>query len=132
MNAVDLLRLTGHDLDRMRAEFHSVNLDRVKVLPIPALFMKVWPDNVGAITFGTRIFMKPSHLLGDPQGIRFLILHELVHVRQWSEYGTFGFLRRYLGEYFRGRSRGLGHNQAYERNRLEVEATQLTDSYRIV
>lgn len=132
MKAADLLRATGHDIDRVRAEMHPVDLDRVRFLPIPGFILRFWPDNVGAITLGTRVYMRPSRLFGDPQGIRLLVVHELVHVRQWAEYGGFGFLRRYLGEYFRGRMRGLGHNQAYERNRLEVEATQLADGYRII
>lgn len=132
MNAVQILQATGHDIARMRAQFHPVDLDRVQVLPIPGLLMKVWPDDVGAITLGNRIFMRPSRLFGDPQGIRLLIVHELVHVRQWREYGRLGFIRRYVGEYLRGRTQGLGHSKAYARNRLELEATQVTDTYRIV
>jgi len=130
MKVATLIVAAGLDLDRMRAEFHPVNLDRVQVLPIPGLFLKFWPENVAAMTLGSRIFMKPSRLFGDPAGIKYLIIHELVHVRQWSEYGVFGFLRRYLGEYIRGRMQGLGHNTAYERNRLEVEASHLADRYR--
>ena len=51
-----------------------------------------------------------------------LIAHELVHVRQWRDLGVAGFLRRYLGAYFRWRLYGYGHWAAYRRIPLEVEA----------
>lgn len=51
-----------------------------------------------------------------------LLRHELVHVRQWQQLGTIGFLVRYLGAYLRGRLRGYGHWGAYRRIPLEVEA----------
>jgi hypothetical protein len=35
-----------------------------------------------------------------------LLLHELVHVRQWRDAGPVRFLARYLGDYLRGRLRG--------------------------
>lgn len=51
-----------------------------------------------------------------------LLRHEAVHVRQWRELGVVGFLRRYLGSYLRWRLRGYGHEGAYLRIPLEVEA----------
>jgi hypothetical protein len=54
------------------------------------------------------------------------LVHELVHVRQWREFGTLGFLRRYLADYFRGRRKGLGHTAAYLAIRFEVEARELS------
>ena len=48
--------------------------------------------------------------------------HELVHVRQWRELGVVRFLREYLGAYLRGRWNGYGHQEAYRRIPLEVQA----------
>lgn len=39
--------------------------------------------------------------------------HELCHVRQYQQYGTLGFLWRYVGESIR---------KGYQNNRFEVEA----------
>ncbi len=51
-----------------------------------------------------------------------LMRHELVHVRQWRELGVCRFLVQYLGAYFRGRWAGYGHQEAYRRIPLEVQA----------
>ncbi len=57
-----------------------------------------------------------------------LLEHELVHVEQYRRLGLAGFLRRYLGEYFAGRRRGLGHQAAYEAISLEEEARSVAAS----
>ncbi len=132
MNATELVLAVGHDLDRLRAEFHPVDLDRVRILPAPAPLRLLLPRDVGAIAIWKRIYIRPELFYGEPRRIRYLILHELVHVRQWVTFGVVGFLRRYLSEYFRGRRKGLGHAIAYQSNRLELEARQLADSYRTV
>jgi hypothetical protein len=54
-----------------------------------------------------------------------LLVHELVHVRQWADFGVFGFLRRYLADYLRGRFKGLGHREAYLAIGFEQEARRL-------
>lgn len=54
-----------------------------------------------------------------------LLRHELVHVRQWRDLGILGFLLRYVGWYLRWRIRGYGHDGAYRRIPLEVEAEWL-------
>ena len=58
----------------------------------------------------------------DAAGDERLMRHERVHVRQWRELGIAGFLRRYLGAYFRWRARGYPHWGAYRRIPLEIEA----------
>lgn len=77
-----------------------------------------------------KIYLDPQLLVGDPRLLKYLMVHELVHVRQWSDYGFFGFLRRYVTEYLRGRRKGLSHNEAYRANRLEVEARDVEQRYR--
>jgi hypothetical protein len=61
---------------------------------------------------------------GDPEGLA-LLAHELVHVRQYRDLGTWRFRRTYLWEYFRGRLGGLGHHQAYLNISFEREAREL-------
>ncbi len=51
-----------------------------------------------------------------------LLAHEREHVGQWHRQGMAGFLASYLGAYFRGRVRGLGHDGAYRHIPQEVSA----------
>jgi hypothetical protein len=60
---------------------------------------------VAAITFGRRVFVRPS-LVGKDSGGRAelpagLLVHEAAHVLQYAERGTLRFLAGYLLEYFR-------------------------------
>jgi hypothetical protein len=75
------------------------------------------PPGADAITLGSLVIVR-RHAAGDAH----LMRHERVHVVQWAEHGLAGFLRRYLGAYFRWRLRGYGHWAAYRRIPLEVEA----------
>jgi hypothetical protein len=52
----------------------------------------------------------------------YLMRHELVHVRQWRRHGVVGFSVRYLGSYLLWRMRRKGHDGAYRRIPLEIEA----------
>ena len=72
------------------------------------------------MTLPWAIYMDPDHLRSGDSGP--LILHELVHVRQWKRLGTWRFLKIYLADYLRGRRSGMNHNQAYLAIRLEKEA----------
>ena len=83
---------------------------------------RVWvggpvPPGADAITLGSLIIVRRD-AAGDPH----LMRHEEVHVVQWREFGIAGFLRRYLGAYFRARLRGYSHQAAYRRIPLEIEA----------
>lgn len=75
------------------------------------------PPGAAAITLG-RVVSVRRRFATDER----LLRHELVHVRQWRQLGTVGFLARYLGAYLRWRLRGYGHWAAYRRIPLEVEA----------
>jgi hypothetical protein len=83
---------------------------------------RVWvggpvPPGAAAITLGSLIIVR-KHAADNAR----LLRHERVHVRQWRTLGLFGFLRRYLGAYFRWRLYGYDHWAAYRRIPLEVEA----------
>lgn len=81
------------------------------------------------MAFPRKVYFRPDLLQGSLGSLGGLVVHELVHVRQWSDYGRWGFLRRYLGEYLRGRRQGLGHRHAYSSNRLELEARRVEERY---
>lgn len=79
----------------------------------------------GAVTFGRRIYVSSPGRRRLTAGGRFalsLAAHEAVHVLQFRRDGFFPMLARYLGEYLRGRLRGLSHDQAYRQISYEKEA----------
>lgn len=78
------------------------------------------------MTLPWAIYIRRDVLGGDAPVLARLVSHELVHVRQWHQLGTLTFLRRYLGDYWRGRRRGLGHTQAYLAISLEQEAREIS------
>lgn len=84
----------------------------------------------GAVTFGRRVYFSERswrrYRVGDPSGVA-LAAHETAHVLQYRRDGLLRMLARYLGQYLRGRWRGLSHDQAYraidyEREAFAVEA----------
>lgn len=75
------------------------------------------PPGAAAITIGPLVSVR-RRAVGNAR----LLRHEAEHVRQWSERGPVGFLRRYLGDYLRFRLRGWPHWSAYRRIGFEVEA----------
>ena len=77
------------------------------------------PRNVAAITLGHRIWVARELPAAEMEA---LLRHELVHVRQMERMGVAVFLLRYVGQYLRNRSRGLGHDAAYRAITFEREA----------
>jgi hypothetical protein len=130
VKAGELLSAAGLDLPTLCAELHPVDPNSVRVRSAPWVMRKVWPEGIAAMALPRRVYLSPDLLASDANRVKYLLVHELVHVRQWSDYGFFGFLRRYLGEYLRGRRQGLGHKAAYLNNRLEGEARDTEERYR--
>jgi hypothetical protein len=124
-----ILGESGLDSEELRAILHPVRYERVRVLPASPIMRRFWAKGIDAMTLGPWVFVDPSVLNGDKARLGRLMVHELVHVRQWSDYGPIGFLRRYLGDYLRGRRSGAGHRMSYWSNRLEVEAREVTKRY---
>lgn len=112
--------LGPHDTPRLRSLILPADPDRVDVRVLPA-WVPV-PGWVGAITTPWAIYIRPHLLGGDPAILARLLVHELIHVRQWKTLGVPRFLASYLSDYLRGRLRGLGHRDAYQSIRLEREA----------
>ena len=102
------------------------DLDRVPIRRAPAWLTRVWGKRASAMTLPWGIYVDPRLLAGDRRMLGELLHHELVHVRQWRHMGVWGFLWRYLSEYWRGRRSGLTHHQAYLAISLEDEARRLS------
>lgn len=87
---------------------------RARVAVVPWL-----PAGAGGMTLRRLILVRED---GDRTGGRRLLAHELVHVRQWKEHGTIGFLRRYVGAYLANLFRLRNHRAAYLAIPFEQEA----------
>jgi hypothetical protein len=99
--------------------------DRVPVRPAPPWLVRAWRGPVAAMTLPWAIYVRPDVLTGNRQALARLLVHEMVHVRQWRQLGTIGFGRQYLGGYMSGRRKGLDHYQAYLAIPLESEAREI-------
>lgn len=115
-----LLDRAGMDFDSIVRLVGAVDLTGVVVAPAPLWMRRLWRGPVAAMTLGQRVFLASDDL--SPDKLRRLLVHELVHVRQWQQAGAVRFLRRYVADYLRGRMRGLGHESAYHAIRYETEA----------
>ena len=75
------------------------------------------PPGADAMTLGRFVMVRKGH-----EDHRYLMAHELVHVRQYRERGVLRFLAGYLGRYLLLRLDGWGHDAAYRRLPEEIEA----------
>ena len=80
----------------------------------------MWRGPVAAMTMPWAIYVDESQLSSPT--VDNLLLHELVHVRQWKRLGSMRFMRIYVKDYVSGRRAGLDHHRAYLGIRLEKEA----------
>jgi hypothetical protein len=122
VNAGRVLRESDVDTDKLRPLIHPIQPEQVWLRAASPLMMRIWGPGIQALTVRSWIFVDPRVLNGDRAKLGILIIHELVHVRQWSDLGLLGFLRRYLGDYLRGRRAGMTHRDSYLAIDLEVEA----------
>jgi len=122
VNAGQMLRAGGIDSLRVRLLIHPVDPESVRVRSAPGVMRRLWGREISAMTLGTTIFLDPAVLTAAKRRPGLLLVHELVHVRQWGELGVIRFLWRYLSSYVGGRWKGLGHHAAYLAIPLEVEA----------
>ncbi len=94
-------------------------VERARIVPVPVL-----PPAVGAMTLGPLVLLRR-----DRRDDATLLAHELVHARQWAEYGAVGFLVRYLSAYVAGLVRHRSHRLAYRAIPFEVEARRETAAW---
>jgi hypothetical protein len=117
-----ILRSAGLDPAEVGARCGLNDVDAVPVRPAPGWMRRGWSGWVGAMTLPWAIYVRPEQLrAGGPASGR-LLVHELVHVRQWRQLGTRRFAAQYLRDYLRGRRRGLSHRDAYLAVSFEQEA----------
>jgi hypothetical protein len=125
VNAGRILSESSLDTDELRALIHPIQPEQVWLRSASPFMMRIWGSGIQALTVRRWIFVDPIALNGDRAKLSLLVIHELVHVRQWSDLGVLGFLRRYLGDYLHGRRDGLTHRDSYLAIDLEVEARQI-------
>ena len=130
MNAGRVLTEAGVDTDELRVLIQPIQPEQVWLRSATALMMRFWGSGIQAMTVRRWIFVDPGLLNGDRAKLSLLIIHELVHVRQWSDLGVIGFLSSYLGSYLRGRRDGLNHRDSYRAIDLEVEAREIQARFR--
>lgn len=78
------------------------------------------------MTLFRRIYVTPDVLTGDPTRMGRLLVHELVHARQWQQAGPIRFVCRYVFDYVRSRVTGSDQDSAYRQIRYEVEARRIS------
>lgn len=127
MNAGRLLRETGYDTDALRVRVAPVDPDDINVWPAAPLLRRFWRDGIKAMTQGRMIFVDPGMMRGDRDRLARLVVHELIHVRQYVAAGYFGFMRSYLTEYWKGRIGGKTPADAYRDIAFEREARELAE-----
>lgn len=111
------------DVDAIRVLTGVSDLGAVEVRPAPRWLTRLWSGRLGGMTLGRRIYLAPG--IAEPDVLGRLLVHELVHVRQWAAAGPVRFLTVYVADYLRGRLRRLPHREAYRSIRYEVEARKI-------
>lgn len=101
------------------------HVDTVPVREARPWLRRLWIGDVAAITLPWAVYLRPDLLAGPAETSAPLLVHELVHVRQWRDLGVGGFTVRYLTEYLRSRLSGWSHAEAYARVSFEREARHL-------
>lgn len=126
MNAGRLLRSTGYDSEALRTRIAPVDPDRINIWPASRVFRRMWRHGVRGVTSGSFVFVDVEMIRGDPDQLARLVIHELVHVRQFRAAGFRRFVYTYLKEYWTGRLAGKSPHQAYRDIPHEREARELT------
>lgn len=127
MNAGRLLRAAGYDTDALRVRIAPVNPDDINVWPASRYLRRLWRHGISGVTHGRFVFIDPSVMKGDPDRLARLVVHELIHVRQFVAAGYVRFVLSYLKDYWKGRIGGLSPRDAYLEITYEREARELTE-----
>ena len=126
MNAGRILRKVGYDTDALRVRIAPVDPDQINIWPASHVFRRFWRSEISGVTHGKFVFVDPEVMRGDPNRLGRLVVHELIHVRQYKAAGYLRFVTSYLKEYWIGRLGGKSPRDAYLDISLEREARELT------
>jgi len=122
MKAAEALGLSGLDTSELDGLIRPVRPEHVTLRPASSVMRSVWGRGIQAMTLGNSVYIDPKVLNGPARALGLLVIHELVHVRQWRKRGVFGFLGAYGTDYLKGRRQKLGHRGAYRQIEYEMEA----------
>lgn len=120
-----LLAGAGLDPPTVATVVGIADLDSLDVRPAPVWLRRMWRQPVAAMTLLRRIYVTPEVLTGDPVRLGRLLVHELVHARQWQQAGPIRFVCRYVLDYVRSRLSGSDRESAYRQIRYEIEARRI-------
>lgn len=125
MNAGRLLRASGYDTDALRVRIAPVNPDYINIWPASRVFRRFWRRGIRGVTYGSLVFVDKDVMRGDPEHLARLVIHELIHVRQFRSAGHLRFVMAYLKDYWTGRLGGKSPSEAYRDISYEREAREL-------
>lgn len=129
MIAADLLNDDVLHNPVLWADIYPIDPGDVAVLEMPRWMAATLKPDFTAITLSRWVWIREEALTSlEGDDLRRLLIHELVHVRQWRELGILRFLARYLSDYALGRIGGKTHRAAYRGISLEVEARARAES----
>ena len=123
-SAAEALRASGIDEGQLTATLPSVDPSRVPVWQAARCFRFFWGRGISAVAMPWGVYLAPDVMQRPQSDLGPLMVHELTHIEQWRRLGPLGWARSYLGDYLRGRRRGLCHHDAYRAIGLEVEARE--------
>lgn len=102
----------------------AVDPASVRVRTTPRWLDPVWQEPFVAIALPWGIYLRHAVGVRDPESLRRVLHHELVHIAQWRRLGVVGFMTLYVGDYLKARRAGMSHLDAYAAISLEREAHQ--------
>jgi hypothetical protein len=117
--AVDAAGIDRHSL---AVALPRVDPSRVPVWAASRWFRFFWGPGITAVAMPWGVYVHPDRLATPMAELAPLMIHELTHIDQWRRLGAIGWVRSYLGDYLRGRHRGMRHHEAYRAIGLEEEA----------
>ncbi len=106
--------------------FPDLDLSRVRIFDgIPRYVSITAVAEPIGYTDGWKIYCAPGYYrLDSAEGLA-LIAHEIVHCRQYQQFGKWGFRTKYLSFYLQNRRGGMAEKVAYEQIPFEIEAREI-------
>ncbi len=120
--ALEALTKADLDLERLTVALPTIDPSTVPVHAASRRFRLFWAKGISAVAMPWGVYVHPDRLKQPAADVGRLMVHELAHIDQWRRLGAIAWFRSYVGDYMRGRRKGLGHHGAYRAVGLEREA----------